>query len=164
VSRRRKRAALSVLALLTGLALGMGMWVRSARHQEALNRQLITALVKKDPKQALALVNAGADPNTPVEPTAPLSLRQWLECMLHGLPPQRDNDYTAFHNACLTLIYDHGVDSGATADASKLVEAMIQHRANVNIPFASGYTPLQIANSYNRPDLVALLKQAGAKK
>lgn len=39
-----------------------GLWLRSYRQQEALNRQLIAALMKEDDRQALDLVNAGAGP------------------------------------------------------------------------------------------------------
>src|SRR5580700_3423793 len=56
------RAVLCALCLF--LIGGPGLGQRIQRRQSALNRQLIAALGHGDMKRALALAEAGADPNT----------------------------------------------------------------------------------------------------
>ncbi len=59
---RRKQIALFALALLAGLMGFTGLWRRAKQRQYTLNRQLIAALIHSDDRQALVLVNEGADP------------------------------------------------------------------------------------------------------
>jgi len=242
MNKRRRYRAVLVLGTVCLLMVGAGgLWLRSVRRQEALNRQLIAALVKDDPKQALALVNAGADPNTPLEPMSPPSLTQLWNHLIHRTEPARNASPSAFFMACgaytssadfrflgihtdepelvetmlqhgarknakqyngmtpllwsisvrrpktAGALIEHGVDvnaqvgGGFTAlswavfesrtdnpsERSKdtnIVRQLLAHGANPNVPGPNGLTPLQMAHNSNRPDLVALLKQAGAKK
>jgi hypothetical protein len=74
----RKLIALLALLLLVGLAGGTILWLRSEQREYVLNRQLIAALVQDDDKRALALVNAGAGPNTRYAPMpVPSFLQLW---------------------------------------------------------------------------------------
>jgi hypothetical protein len=240
--RRVKRAVLltGTVALLIAVVV-FRLSLRSYRRQENLNRQLIAALMKQDPKQALALVNAGADPNTPVKPPSPPTLTQLWNHLIHrtALPVNDtpsafvlvcggyvfDNDtllpclnsdephvvetmlqhgaqknvkdgggWTPFfwsvlgeHPQTVDVLLKHGVDvnaqdkNGYTAlywiiltsatvnppERSKsvnIVRQLLTHGADPNLTGMSGVTPLQLAQVGNRPDLMALLKQAGAKK
>jgi len=194
--------------------------------------------VKQDPKQALALVNDGADPNTPFDPPSSPSLKLLWNHLVHHTTVWRKDNYSAFHIACgafvhtedvtirlntdeprlvetmlqhgaqknakdadgftpliwsvmfthfktVDVLLEHGVDVNAqdqtgntalinaispTADPSErsksatLVRKLLAHRADPNLPNRFGATPLHVAHGENRPDLVALLKQAGAKK
>src|SRR5689334_4539956 len=91
VAMHRRPAALLTLILLAGVVLACGLWLRAERRQYALNRQLIAALVKGDSKQALALVNAGADPNTRVKPSPMPTLLQSVKLLLYRSQPDNDS-------------------------------------------------------------------------
>src|SRR5690349_5139854 len=101
--RRRKRLFLLVLPfLLVGLALACFLWVGAQQRQYALNRALVKALVLLDFQPAQKLVEAGADPNTPINPpptpTWPVLLRQ----LLHLDPPSVNTCPSAFMAVCWT--------------------------------------------------------------
>jgi len=84
------------------------LWVLSYQRQEDLNRQLIAALLKRDPKQALAWVNEGADPNTPFKPPSPPSLTQLLNHLIHGTALPKNDTFSAFFMACGAYVsYDN---------------------------------------------------------
>lgn len=70
MNKRRFRNAVFLAGFLDLLLVGdSGYWLfQLQRHQYALDRQLISASVKHDNQKALALVNLGADPNTPYKP------------------------------------------------------------------------------------------------
>jgi len=242
MNKRRFCRAVLLLGTVCLLAVGAcGLWLRSYRRQEALNRQLIAALVNHDPKLALVLVNAGADPNTPLKPSPP-SLKLLWNRLVHRTALPRNDTPSAFLLACgafipnvpdarllglktdephlvetmlqhgaqknakdsqgmttllwsvvgkhpktVDVLLNHGVDvnaqggDGYTAlcwalldssahnlsersESANLVRKLLAHGADSNLPDWEGTTPLQWADANNRPDLVALLKQAGAKK
>src|SRR5579863_9697761 len=97
---RRKRAAQIMLFLLICLFVSTGLWLRAERRQYALNRQLIAALVKGDNQRALALVNAGADPNMRYKPIPAPSLLQLVRQLLHRSPPPINGSPTTLSIAC----------------------------------------------------------------
>ena len=99
MKRRRSLLLLFVLSALLLIAAG-GLWLRQAKRQYALNRQLIDALVHGDFKQALALVNAGADPNTRSTPPPAPTFKLLLHQLLHRSPVPVNNSPTAFIMAC----------------------------------------------------------------
>lgn len=199
----RKRAVWLTLVLLVGLVLTGVLWLRAERRQYALNRQLIAALVKGDDGQALALVNAGADPNTPYWPTPKPSLLQLVKQLLHRSSPPTNNSLTAFLMACGTYWVDgrppeYPEDIRRYSYDARLVQTMLAHDANVNAQSKTGWTalmwammsgadkgiiqrllthganpnlagpygntPLSIAQAMKYPDIIALLKHAGARK
>src|SRR5579871_3760635 len=97
---RRKRFALITLCLPICLCVSSGLWFRAKEQQYALNRALIGALVKGNDEQALALVKAGADPNTRYMPNLVPTLPEMVKQLLHRSPPPRNDSLTAFSIAC----------------------------------------------------------------
>ncbi|MCW3097328.1 MAG: Ankyrin repeat [Chthonomonadaceae bacterium] len=252
--RRRYRAAIVLGTVGLLLTVACGLWLHAERRQEALNRQLIAALVKYavwparhvapyDCQEALSLVNAGADPNTPLKPLPAPSLQQLWNSLVRRSPRPVNNSPTAFLLACgadrdepeapiwfndgkyevfvplvqamlqhganaeakdgnectpvmyasyqhnqelLDILLEHGVNINAEGDdlgtplcwavhssssespadekAKNIIRQLLIHGADPNLRAPNGLTPLQLAQQMERPELVALLKQAGAKK
>src|SRR5579871_5569409 len=96
--RLRPFVLLTVLLLVTLVISGLGLWLRSAKRQYALNRQLIAALIHHDDQKALTLVEAGADPNACYKPSSAPSLLKLVKQVLH--PSLASNSPTAFMIAC----------------------------------------------------------------
>lgn len=167
MTRRRHRVALSVAMLLVGTVAFAALWARSYQRQEALNRQLIAALVKQDVVRALALVNAGADPNTPFEPLSPPSLTQIWNRMFHRMALPINGTPSAFAMACGAFWID-GNPTRSTflqdfdLDAPQLVLAMLQHGAKVNAKDSEQRTPLMWSIWIYHPKTVGVLLRYGA--
>lgn len=151
-----------VVALLVG---GCGLWVWQAKQQYALNRELIAALVHNDTKQALVLVNAGADPNTryatPPAPTLELLLNQ----LLRQSSLSQEDSPTAFLLACgaAAKLLEGGIRGQKhRPDNLELVQAMLAHGAIQHPHTAGDYIALHSAAMYNRVRVVELLLKRGA--
>lgn len=143
-TRRRLIALLTLCLLLIGFLGGTALWLRAQRRHYALNRQLIAALVKSDTKKALALVNAGADPNTRYTPVPAPSL-QMLWVLFHRSSPSARASYgpTAFTMTCGDAWQvSNGFDAMKMQDNVSLAAAMIVHGADVNARDQYGRTPL----------------------
>lgn len=160
--------SLLVVALLVG---GCGLWVRQSKRQYALNRQLIVALVKGDTKQALILVNAGANPNTRYNsPPAP-SFTQFWDQLLHRSPAPLDQRPTAFMIACGVNyeMYDgreQDLCDGNIPPISEdvpLVQRMLSRGADLYAQEWCENTALEGAIGCKHKRVVALLLKAGAK-
>jgi ankyrin repeat protein len=158
----RRRFFFLTLLLLTGITVTVGLWLRSHQRQEALNRQLIAALGNNDPKQALALVNAGADPNTPFQPPSPPSLSQLWNNLLHRTELPINDAYSAFHMACGSHIFIDNALLGLNTDEPLLVETMLKHGAQKNAKMTNGWTPLIVSAVLGRPKTVDVLLSHGA--
>jgi hypothetical protein len=155
--RRVKRVAMITGLVSLLLAGGFGLSLRSHQRQEHLNRQLIAALLKQDPKQALVLVNAGADPNTPFIAPSPPSLTQLWNHLVHRTPLPRNGCRCAFRMACGgDYVNDEGL-SGLSTDEPYLVETMLQHGAQKNAKEDGGYTPLFWSIMAEHPKTVDVL-------
>jgi hypothetical protein len=170
--RRLYRAGLllgTVGLLITGVC---GLWLRSYRRQEALNRQLIAALVKGDRwrwrqetsydyQEALSLVNAGADPNTPLNPLPAPSLRQPWNYVIHRSPLPVNHSPSAFLIACgawWTENDDRKLHEVPGENPVPLIQAMFRHGANAEARGEDGWTPLIYAVCQgNRETLDVLL-------
>ena len=159
----------SVLLLTTMLVLalcaGGEAWLRVQRQQYARNRQLIAALVRDDTQFALALVNAGADPDTrsspPPAPTLPILFARFLR---HTPPPVNDSS-TALQLACGLLVEEEqGLDTPfpPTREDARLVQAMLAHGANVNAVQSDKATALHFAARDGRLRTVEMLLHYGA--
>jgi hypothetical protein len=161
--RRFKRAALFLG--LAGLLLsgGFSLWLQSYRRQENLNRQLIAALLKEDDQQALALVNAGAAPNTPFLSLPPPSLAQWCSNLLHHSDLPDMYNPTVFQIACGSPLPVEGDIIVTLKDSPELVRSMIQHGANLNAHDDIGFTPLICAASSDHPQSIGTLLDNGAE-
>ena len=160
----RKHFVLLAFSLLIGLFLPCFLWIRAQQHQYTINRELIEALKIDDTSQAMALVEAGADPNTHYEPApAPslfLLMQQWLD---HKALPV-DKSPTAFLLAC-GMGWDGILQSDEVysfrLSSEPLVLAMIAHNADVN-PDTGEESVLCVAIGLNRVRVVERLLEHGA--
>src|ERR1700683_3258649 len=102
MNKRRFRYSVLLTGFISLLLVGgYGQWLlQSQRHQYALDRQLIAALLKSDSQQALILVNSGANPNTRRVPLPPPSLGQLWNYLLHRSALPTNDSATAFVIAC----------------------------------------------------------------
>jgi len=149
---------LSTTGLLT---IGVAIRALQARQRQyALDRRLIAALEKNDAAQGLALVNAGADPNTPYEPPPPPSLRHLLDYMFHRPTRPRQYNPSAFQIACCTR-YDLGKEAFGP-DSRPLVEAMLRHRAKIDARDSYGISSLGWAAYREHQKTVEVLLKNGA--
>jgi ankyrin repeat protein len=159
-THRRIAALLVLCILLSGLVTVCVLWVRAQQRQYALNRRQIAALVKNDDRQALALIHAGADPNTPYKPTPLPSLWQFGNPWRHRSPEPVNNTSNALFLACGA---DWGVeDDTDLPDSPLLVQAMLEHGANVNARDGGGLTLLWWAIVAKRWRTVEVLLHHGA--
>lgn len=160
-----RRALLLMTTVALALCTACGLWLRVQQQQYARNRQLIAALKHDDTQQALALVNEGADPNTPSAALPTPTFTSLLSSLLRRLPPPINDSSTAFHIACGMLIeQEQGVYSAsipAHEDAS-LVQAMLARGANINALDRDDQTPLHVAAFDSRLRTVEMLIQRGA--
>ena len=159
----RRLVLLTFALLLLGLGLACFVWVKIQQRQHALNRQLIEALKNGNTKEALALVESGADPNTRYEPTPVPSLSELMDQMVHRSPPIINDSPTALMIAC-------GANGEATSAFSSyiapldphLIHAMLLAGVNVNAKAFNGYTALYWAFSYQKKDIIKELLINGA--
>lgn len=161
--RSYKRITFLAPGLLLVLGLTCFLCVRTAQRQYALNRQLIQALQQGNTKEALTLMAAGADPNTRIEPLPAPTLPELVSTLLHGARSPINDSSTALMMACKEYGRDDkGISIGSGTYHSRLVKAMLLRGANLAAVDRNGsFTALLYAIN---ADLVALLKQAGAKK
>ena len=160
-----KHALLLTIILVLLLCTVCGVWLHRERQQYARNRALIDALTHNDAITALALVNAGADSNTRLEPMSPPTLPQLVKQLLHHTPPPANDTPTAFMMACGTF-WPTGTPEAShwiTLDENPLlIQAMLAHGANVNATESVKRTALHNAVVYDRLHTVELLLQHGA--
>ena len=164
MNKRRRYCAVLLLGtvglLLTGVC---GLWLQSYQRQEALNRQLIAALVMGDTQQALALINAGADPNTPFDPPQSPSLRQLWNYLFHRVPQSVTDKPTAFLMACgAEWRTEEGTTMITLNDDPQLVQVMLQHGVNPNVQYDRGPTALMWAELSYYEKTVRVLLAHGA--
>ena len=139
------------------------MWIQSRQRQYILSRDLITALMETDTRQALTLVNAGADPDSPFIVLPPPSPRQLWDYLLHRAKPRDNDSPTAFHIACGSAwTVENSEPEGFNPPPSELVQAMFKHGANLTAHDRDGWTPLFYAIHNNQPSIVAMLLDDGA--
>jgi ankyrin repeat protein len=161
---KRNRAAMITLLLLPLLIGVAGIWLHPQQRQYALNRRLIAALVKNDTEQALALVNAGADPNTHYNPPPIPSLNLLLNQLLHR-QSSTDNSPTAFMMACGTpYLHDptllrHQIEF---PDDPALAKTMLAHGASLHMQANDGWTALLGAAYATHVQAAKLLLEQGA--
>lgn len=162
---RRKRAALITLFLLAALIGGTVLWLHAQRRQYALNRQLIAALVNGDDKQALALVNEGADPDTHYGPTLVPSLLDVFKQLFHRSASPVNESPTALMIACGANWNDIGAYDAQQnrRDDAQPVQAMLTHGAAVNVKDEYGRNALVRAVQFNRLNTVNVLLDYGTR-
>lgn len=169
-TRFNKRVSLFIFGLLVCLVLTCFLWVYLQQHQYVINRQLITALDKSDIKQALALVEAGADPNThyKASPTLVPSFPALVDQLLHRSPPPINDSPTAFMMACAAG-WREGQGpfkrikfSDSDPQQMQLRHTMVLHGANINAKDDGGWTALHWAVSSQKPGIIKQLLEYGA--
>ena len=173
MNKRLQRSILLVFSvgLLFIVVTGLSLW--KAKQQYALNRQLITALVHNDTKQALVLVNEGADPNTRYTPLPGPTLQFLWHQWLHHQPVPANASPTALMFACgarYCLTYEGGVPLVGVAENLPLLKAMLLHKADVHLHtidndtsfHGENSTALHIAADLGRLHTVELLVDYGA--
>jgi ankyrin repeat protein len=151
--------------LLGGPVGGTVQWLQTQRRQYALNRALIAALVKGDDKQALVLVNEGADPNTRYKAMPVPLLFQLVKQWLHRSPAPVNDSVTALSIACGGLWGDEVASYVAQCrrpDDAQLVQAMLTHGAKVKVKDEIGASPLMWAAIFSRRNSARLLLEHGA--
>lgn len=159
---RLQRTALLSAILFIGLIGTVVLWLRVQRRQYALNRQLIAALVNGDDKQALALVNAGADPNTRYKPTPVPSLPELVNRLFHGSALPVNDSPSAFTMVCGVQYGDGNNTQTFGLDDAPLVQTMLRHGADVNMKDELGWTPLLRSVCFRHPKTVKVLLEHGA--
>jgi hypothetical protein len=157
---RRRRAMLFTLCLLVGFIVTGNLWLRVERRQNALNRKLIAALVRGDDKQALALVNEGADPNTRYKPIPVPSLPELIKQLFHQPSSSINDSPTALMIVCGAVWDDDDKTFEAQEhrpDAPELIQTMWQHGAKINAQGRYKWTPLMWAVNGIRRKTVGVL-------
>jgi ankyrin repeat protein len=161
---KRRRALLFTLSVVLALFAVCGWWVHVQQRQYRLNQQLIDALIRKDAKIALSLVNAGANPNTRCDKRVP-SIQLLIEQMLHHQHAPVPNP-TAFMVACGSQQNsEDGVPGGSYIEFPEnvvLIRAMLAHDANVNAKTFGERTALHNAVRMGLWHTAELLLQHGA--
>ena len=127
-------ALLASCVLLIG---SLALWIRTQQRQYAVNRAFIAALMKGDSPTALALVEAGADPNTRYQPPPAPSLFVWITFLRHSSSPSLTDNPTAFAIVCGAPWGDqfkrfYGTIEGNFSAWDALVQEMLTHGADVN--------------------------------
>ncbi len=162
---KARRSLLLFLMLVLVFVGACSVWLWKANRQYALNRQLIAALKNNDTKQALVLVNAGADPNTRYNPPPVPTLQLLLNQLLRRSPVPADDSPTAFLMVCGTEWYEpnivHAIGCKCPEDVT-LVRLMLAHRAQCNTVDVYNRSSLYYAVMRNYPHVVQLLLEHGA--
>ena len=165
---KRRRAVIIVLTIsllvVLLIMIGGGLWLRVQQGQYARDRQLIEALQQGHASQAIALVQAGADPNTRLEPSPPPSIKEMLPRILPNHCVPVNDSPTALLLASGPEWYTESyVVAPLTADEqATLVQAMLLHGADVNATSHFNRTALMVATWSRRPRVVTLLLAQGA--
>jgi ankyrin repeat protein len=162
---RRKRTALITFVLLAALVGATGLWLCAQQRQHALDRALIAALVHGDDKQALALVNQGADPNTRYSATPMPLLHEMWKQLLRLSQPASNAGQTAFMIACGAWWSNDETTmeiQSRRLDALQLVDAMLRHGADLDAKDENGLTPLMWAARFDHRQVTTMLLKHGA--
>ncbi len=163
--KKARRSLLLLLILVLAVVGASGVWVWQAKRQYALNRQLIAALAHHDSKAALALVNAGADPNTRREASPPPTLPQLFRQLLRRSRPVANDSPTALQLACGGVSFQEltqHLTLSLSPDDVPLVQAMIAHGADIEAISEDKYTALFYAILNKHPHTTRFLLEHGA--
>ncbi len=163
--KKARRSLLLLLVIVLAVVGAGGLCIWQAKRQYTRNRQFIDALVRHDNKAALALVNAGADPNTRQEASPPPTLPQLLCQLLRRSPPVVNDSTTAFHIACggvPTEWTPEDITDYHSPDDATFVQAMLVHGGDVQATDEDGRTALFYAVRWKHPHIAQLLLASGA--
>ena len=138
------------------------MSVKSAQRQETLNRQLLKALGDTDDKRAIALVNAGADPNTPSEPRPAPTLWQWMTSPFHRTAHPDKITPTAFMLSCGEAWNYGEYYSWAGWESPQLIRTILHRSADIKVTLDDCQSPLDCAIGANHLETARILLENGA--
>ena len=161
---KSKRGLLFRKVVALALCVACAAWLYGERQQYVRNRQLIAALMRDDTQAALALVNAGADPNTTDAAHSAEFLRWRLQRWLHRLPASTIGNPSAFLIACGGLARptkEEDIHAAKTLARVRLVQAMLAHGADVQAKGWVGGSALLAAVANNHLGIAELLLQWG---
>ena len=167
-SMKRRRAWLLTTTIGVVLCAARGARLHIQRQQHARNQHLIDALRQADTATALALVNAGADPNTRLFPTAYTCAQNLLPHPLPRAPLQPAQEGTDRPDACLRgPLEPAGGRRSPRWFAWRKTSLCYKPcwriaRADVNATTAGNLTALHFALIRQRVDTVQLLLRHGA--
>jgi ankyrin repeat protein len=164
MNKAQRKRSFGIL-IVTGLLFAgvCGQWVALQRRRNFLGRELITALDARDMARAYRLVDAGADPNTPVTPLPTLTFQQRLKHLFHFSAQPINDSPTALLILCgWGLFFGDDSDWRPFPDSPQLVQAMIAQGAAFNVPDSDGRTPLHWALYRRRLRMVRVLIDHGA--
>jgi ankyrin repeat protein len=166
--RKRYTVPVSVLLVLGGLSLACFLWVKNEQRQVQRNRALIDSLAKGDFKRALALVEAGADPNTRVKPQPLPTWQELLKRMISRSTPSSNRSPTAFMVTFGEYYPEHSGEHYIPPDRmrdprlTELKQRMLVHGANVDARDEDGATILMRASYSGHTEHMAFLLEHGA--
>ena len=161
-----RRALLLTITVVFLLCGACGVWLHVQKQQYARNQQLIDALAHGDTQTALALVNAGADPNTRQNLQDAPTLRLLLDQLLRHKRSPANSLSTALMMACgdsVVYLPDGSHRIEVISEDLPLIQAMLAHGANVNARTENNRTALHSAAGLGRWHTVDLLLQHGAE-
>jgi ankyrin repeat protein len=152
-----------VVVLVLLIAVPLGLTWRHVR-QERLNWALINAVSRNDDRAIVSLLNQGADANCRDQPSRKVSLWQALTQMIRGRPPQPPHGLTPL------LIAVEGTNAKQRSnnyevppENVRLVRALLDHGARVNVADEDGDTPLILAARNGFLDSARCLLDHGAQ-
>jgi ankyrin repeat protein len=161
--KKRDYGRLLLITLLTLAVMAGGLsWLtwRETRQQR-LNRALIAAILHADTPAALSLLDAGADPNTHLEPDSPRSAWQLLLDRVRGRRPPPNASDTALLMVMDSLVKQRdrrGLNAqGIPLENAVLVRALLDKGANVNARNEIGETALCQAAGWDYAETVQIL-------
>ena len=160
-----RRFVLLFLIFVFAVVGACGLWVWRSKRQYALNRQMIDALIHDDGKQAIALLNAGADPNAQLDQPFAVSFRWLLNTLLRHRETSAGNDATAFLYVCGSGLDNDDYEfyrQESEPDKYALAQEMLAHGANLRLRTGANHTALWGAVCLNRLRTVQVLLEHGA--
>src|SRR5579871_933194 len=156
----RKRILLIAVSLLLMALVGdLGRQAYALAQQDRLNHALIVAIKQNSTKKALALLAAGADPNSRDEPPKHRSLWWLLLKKLSGKRLTASDAHTALLLACSSND-EMGTDY---PDNPVLVKALLDRGADLEAKDTTQRTPLFRAAARNKTQVCTLLLDRGAR-
>jgi len=155
------KRALSFLLLLLGLVAVLciltAWFVYREHRQERLNHDLIAAVKRNDTKAVVSLLDQDADANCRDEPYRPVPWWQRLKDRLRRVKPKPSTAPTP-----LVLALRDRPGNVFPPENLPLVQALLDHKANVNARDEYAFTPLNYAMWCRKKATTHLLLKYGA--
>lgn len=145
-----------LLLLLSLVVLSGSVW--RAWRQEQLNQALLAAVERRNAGDVRLLLQQGANVETPYRPQKENSFRQYLKSWISP----RSSSTSPARTPLLLTVQGQQEDSRPLPENLPLVQALLDHHANVNATDANGMTALMAACASGQAATVRLLLEHGA--